>query len=84
VLQCQAGGADLLAADGERREFDDLALTAGGRASLLLRLGDVSLCGDGVASSGRQDGKQRVLDGAHLGVHATIIRQSADPGLILH
>ena len=32
-----------LAGDGERGDLDDLALTAGGRASVLLRPGDVSL-----------------------------------------
>ena len=84
MLQRQSGGAERLAGDGERGDLDDLALTAGGRASLVLRPGDVSLCGDGVATVSRQHGKQGVLDCAHLGVHPNTIRQPADPGLTPH
>ena len=73
-----------MAGDGERGDLDDLALTAGGRASLLLRPGDVFACGNGVSTISRQHGKQGVLDGAHVGVHANTIRQPADPGLIPH
>ena len=81
VLERQAGGADALAGDGQRGDLDDLALTAGGRASLLLRPGDVSTCGNGVSTVSRQHGKQGVLDGAHLGVHPSTILPPADPGL---
>src|SRR3954468_8971741 len=52
VLQHQAGGADQLAGDSEGRDLDDLALTAGGRADLLLCPGDVFLGGDRVAAIG--------------------------------
>jgi hypothetical protein len=84
VLQREAGGSNHLAGDGERGDLDDLALTASGRASLLLRPGDVSACGNGVSTIGREYGKQGVLYGARLGVHANTIRQPADPGLIPH
>jgi hypothetical protein len=82
VLERQAGGSRAVAGDGERGDLDDLALTAGGRASLLLRAGDVSACGNGVSTVSRQHGKQGVLDGAHLGVHTNTILLPADPGLI--
>ena len=81
MLKSQSGGAGPLAGDGERHDLDDLALTAGGRASLLLRPGDVSACGHGVSNVSRQHGKQGVLDGAHLGVHPNTILLPADPGL---
>jgi hypothetical protein len=84
VLQRQSGGAERLAGDGEGRDLDDLALATGRRASLLLRLGDVSLGGHGVATASRQHGKQGVLDGAHLGFHVSTIRQSADLKLTPH
>jgi hypothetical protein len=78
VLQRESGGTKRLAGDGEGRNLDDLALATSRCASLLLRLRDVSLGGDGVATVSRQHGKQGVLDGAHLGIHVSTIRQSAD------
>ena len=82
MLQRQAGGADRLAGDGERGDLDDLAVTTGVGASVLLRSGDVFPGGYGVAGVGGKHGKQGVLDCAHVGVHSTTIRDPADPALI--
>ena len=84
VLECQSGGAIRLAADGECGDLDDLALAASGGACLLLRLGDVSLCGAGVAVVSCQHGKEGMFDGAHLGVHPDTIHEPAVPGLTRH
>ena len=81
MLERQPGGAVPLAGEGERSDLDDLALTAGRRASLLLGPGDVSLRSDGVAAIGRQHGQQGVFDCAHLGVHVITIHETADSRL---
>lgn len=84
MLQRQSAGAKCSARDGEGGDLDDLALAAGGGASLPLRLGDVSLGGGGVATVGRQHGVEGVLDGARPGVHIATIHQLADLGLSCH
>lgn len=84
VLEREAGGAERLAGDGERGDLDDLALPAGGRASSVLRPGDVFFCREDVATVSRQHGEKGVLDCAHLGVHPDTIHQQADLGLTPH
>ena len=84
MFQRQAGGAERLTGYREGGDLDDLALAAGRHASPVLRACDVLLGGDGVATIGRQHGKQGVLDGAHLVVHLRTILDGADSALSQH
>ncbi len=82
VLERQSGGAAPVTGNNKRGDLDDLALTSSGRASLLLRTGDVAACGDVVAATRSHHGEQGVLDGevSHVGS----VRRGADARLTSH
>ena len=68
--------------DDQRGNLDDLALPSRGRASLLLRAGDVPGGGDAVAATRRHHGEQGVLDGEVR--HVGSVRRGADARLTSH
>jgi hypothetical protein len=79
VFERQAAGAVHVAGDDQCGDLDELALTASGRAGLLLGVGDVVGGGDLVAAARRQHGEEGVFDG-EVG-HDVSVRRDADAGL---
>jgi hypothetical protein len=53
VLGCESGGARMITADDERGDLDNLAFASRGCAGLFLSAGDMVVCCDAVAATGR-------------------------------
>lgn len=82
VLERQSDGAAPITGNDQCGDLDNLALTAGGRASLLLGARDVAGCGDVVAATRSHHGEQGVLDGEVS--HVASVRRGADVRLTSH
>ena len=82
MFQREAAGSVCVAGDDECGDLDELALTSGGRASLLLGAGDVVGGVDGVAATRRQHGEKGVFDREVS--HGVSLGRDADATLSSH